>query len=209
MQKDIHIALVEDDPELRQLMQLILDRSPGFRCSLHFEDAETAIPEIIRYQPDVVLMDIGLPGISGIEAVQTLQESIPDIPILMLTVQVEQEMIFKSLYAGASGYLLKSTAPVEILEAIKEATMGGAPMSREIARKVIQSFHRPQQQLSLSARELEVLKHLCDGETYTSIAELLFLSPHTVKVHIKNIYDKMHVHSRAEAVKKAIKEGLI
>ena len=209
MKKDIHVALVEDDSELRQLMKLILDKSPGFRCCLAFEDAESALPEIIHYQPDVILMDIILPGMSGIEAVQQLKLEIADIPILMLTVQMEEEMIFQSLYAGASGYLLKSTPPLEILEAIKEATLGGAPMSREIARKVIHSFHRPKQQLSLSAREIEVLKHLCDGETYTSIAEILFLSPHTIKVHIRNIYEKMHVHSRAEAVKKAIQKGLI
>lgn len=209
MEKDIHIALVEDDPEICQLMQFVLDKSEGFSCLLAFANAEMAIPEILEFQPDIVLMDIGLPGMSGIQAVEQLHQALPAMPILMLTVQIEDDVIFRSLYAGASGYLLKSIPPAQLLESIKEAVKGGAPMSREIAKKVVRSFHRPQNQIQLTQREGEVLRLLCEGETYKAIANHLFLSPHTVKVHIRNIYEKMHVHSRAEAVKKALRDKLI
>jgi DNA-binding NarL/FixJ family response regulator len=206
---DIHIALVEDDPEIRQLLLVLLNGSPGLSCSLVFEDAESSLEEIISFQPDVVLMDIQLPGMSGIEAVKALTARRPELTILMLTVQMDDDSVFQSLCAGASGYLLKATPPAQLLAAIQEAKAGGSPMSPSIARRVIRSFHQPKVESPLSEREREVLRRLCDGETYRSIAEALFVSSNTVKAHIKNIYRKLHVHTRAEAVRRAIGDGLV
>ncbi len=206
---DIHIALVEDDPEIRQLLKVILDGSPGYRCSQVFEDAESAIDEIASFQPDVVLMDIQLPGMSGVEAVKKLTTRRPTLVILMLTVQMDDDSVFQSLCAGASGYLLKATPPAQLLAAISEAVDGGSPMSPAIARKVIRSFHLPKMESPLSERELEVLRRLCEGETYRTISEAIFVSTNTVKAHIKNIYSKLHVHSRAEAVRRAMRDGLV
>jgi DNA-binding NarL/FixJ family response regulator len=209
-ERPIHVAIVEDDQEIRQLLQLLIDASPGFSCKLVYPDAEAALAELPTYPPDVVLMDIQLPGMSGVACVRKLREVRPELDILMLTVQAEDNYIFDSLCAGATGYLLKETPPVQLLEAIREAKNGGSPMSPAIARRVIASFHRVKSTESpLSDRETEVLQLLCDGADYRQIAEKLFVSTNTVKAHIKNIYKKLHVHSRAEAVKKALKEGLI
>jgi len=209
MNRDIHVAVVEDDPEIRQLLRILLEGSPGFACAMDFGAAEEALPEIMRYRPDVVLMDIGLPGISGVEAATQLKATWSGVVVLMLTVQMDDDSVFQSLCAGASGYLLKETPPAELLTAIREAHDGGAPMSPVIARRVIRSFYQPKVESPLSEREAEVLRMLCDGETYRSVAEALFISTNTVKAHIKHVYDKLHVHTRAEAVKKALREGLI
>jgi DNA-binding NarL/FixJ family response regulator len=207
--RDIHVAVVEDDPEIRQLLRILLDGSPGYACALTFASAEEALTPIIEYRPDVVLMDIGLPGISGIEAVSTLTQAWSGAVVLMLTVQMDDESVFQSLCGGASGYLLKETPPAELLLSISEAHQGGAPMSSSIARRVIRSFVQPKIPSPLSEREQEVLVLICDGETYRGIAEAMCISTNTVKAHIKHIYDKLHVHSRAEVVRKALREGLI
>lgn len=204
----IHVALVEDDPIIRQSLALIIDGTPGFSCQYHFGDAESALAELPRIKPDVILMDIHLPGTSGIEATAALKAMRPEWDIVMLTGKSDQRSIFDSLCAGATGYLLKQTPPVELLRAIEEVSKGGAPMSASIARKVLGSFQR-EQQSPLTPRETEVLGRLCDGETYTAIAEALFVSGHTIRTHIKNIYQKLHVSSRAEAVRKALKDKLI
>lgn len=204
----IHVAIVEDDPEIRQLLKLIIDGTPGFSCHLNFEDAETALAEIPRYRPHLVLMDIHLPGMSGIECVQKLRKLMPELDIIMLTIQEDDESVFDSLCAGATGYLVKGTPPAELLEAIQEARAGGSPMSPQIARKVVRSF-RSSSKTPLSDRETEVLKLLCKGDNYKGIAEALFVSTNTVKAHIKNIYKKLHVNTRAEAVGKAHKDKLI
>ena len=204
----IHTALVEDDHEIRKLLKLIIDGSPGFTCNLTFEDAESAIEGIPRYRPDIVLMDIDLPGMSGISCVRKLKDTMPDLDIIMLTIKEDDESIFESLCAGASGYLVKETPPVELLAAIQEAHKGGAPMSAHIARKIVSSFHAVRKS-PLSNRETEVLRMLCKGDNYKSIAEAIFVSTNTVKAHIKNIYKKLHVHTRAEAVSKALKDRLI
>ncbi len=209
MSPSIHVAIVEDDAEIRQLLQLIIDGSPGFSCGLVCETAEDALEALPRYRPDLVLMDIHLPGMSGIAAVLRLREVMPELDILMLTVQEDDESVFDSLCAGANGYLLKETPPVELLAAIKEARAGGAPMSGRIARKVVGSFRRKKPGEALSERETEVLDLLCDGQNYRHISEALFISANTVKAHIKAIYKKLHVHNRAEAVKRAIREGWI
>jgi len=203
----IHIAIVEDDNEIRQTLQLILDGSAGFACKYAFADAESAIASIPDLPVDVVLMDIDLPGKSGIEATRELRKRIGEIDFIMLTVQSDDDSIFESLCAGASGYLLKDTNPADLLIHIKEVHEGGSPMSSQIARRIINSFRIIDN--PLSDRETEVLKLLSQGLNYKDVAETMFLSPHTVKTHIKNIYSKLHVNNRAEAIYKAIKQKLI
>ncbi len=209
MNTSISTALIEDDPVIRQLLQVILDGSPGFSCPWVYQDAESALQALPEISPDVILMDINLPGISGIECVRRLKTLVPDQDFIMLTNQEDDDSIFNSLCAGASGYLVKETPPAQLLEAIRECKGGGSPMSPHIARRVIASFHRAKAPSPLSERETEVLKLLVEGANYRTIAEALFVSAHTIKAHIKNIYKKLHVHSRAEAVSKAHREGLI
>jgi len=203
----IHIAIVEDDNEIRQTLNLILDGSSGFSCKYAFPDGESAIASIPNLPVDVVLMDIDLPGKSGIQATRELKKKCNDIDFIMLTVQSDDDSIFESLCAGASGYLLKDTNPADLLVHIKEVYDGGSPMSSQIARRIISSFRIIEN--PLSARETEVLKLLSQGLNYKDVAEEIYLSPHTVKTHIKNIYSKLHVNNRAEAIYKAIKQKLI
>lgn len=207
LSKTIHIAIVEDDNEIRQTLNLILDGSNGFSCKYAFPDAESAIVSIPNLPVDVVLMDIDLPGKSGIEATQVLKQLCPIIDFIMLTVQSDDDSIFESLCAGASGYLLKDTNPAELLVHIQEVHDGGSPMSSQVARRIINSFRIVDS--PLSERETTVLKLLSKGMNYKDVAETIFLSPHTVKTHIKHIYSKLHVHSRAEAIYKAFKQKLI
>jgi DNA-binding NarL/FixJ family response regulator len=206
--QDISVAIIEDDAELRQLFSLLIDSSPGFRCEHAYESAELALKGIRRGAVDIALMDIDLPGISGIECTRKLRDLDPDVNIVMLSVHEDDEAVFDSLCAGASGYLLKETPPARVMASIQEAFDGGAPMSASIARKVLHSFRTPTH-TGLSERELEVLRLLCRGDNYKMIAEALFVSPNTIKAHIKNIYKKLHVNSRAEAVSKAHKDRLI
>lgn len=205
---NIQVAIVEDDREIRQLMTLLIDSSPGYTCKQSFNDCESALQTILADPPDVVLMDIDLPGMSGIEGVRRLKESLPSTEFIMLTVQEDDESVFESICAGAVGYLLKETPPAELLEAIRDVCHGAAPMSASIARRVVVSFRRGQTS-PLSSRETEVLEYLCEGENYRAIAQALGISGDTVRAHIKNIYEKLQVHSRAEVVKKAIKDRLI
>lgn len=209
MQEIIHVAIVEDDDEIRQTLALIINGTPGYHCKHTFIDCESAIKELPNLYVNVILMDIELPGITGIEGIKKLKPDLPDTDFIMLTIKQDDESIFNSLCAGASGYLMKDTPPSELLKSISEVYQGGSPMSTNIARKVIQSFQQITIPSPLSVRETEILQHLCDGLNYRSIAEKLFLSAHTVKSHIKNIYRKLHVNSRAEAVSKAIKDRLI
>jgi len=205
----IHVAIVEDDDEIRQTLALIINGTPGYFCKHTFMDAESAIKELPNLYVNVVLMDIELPGITGIEAIKKLKPNLAETDFIMLTIMQDETSIFNSLCAGASGYLLKDTPPSELLQSIKEVFKGGSPMSTNIARKVILSFQKTSPPSPLSNRETEILQLLCDGMNYRSIAEKIFLSSHTVKSHIKNIYKKLHVNSRAEAVKKAIKDNLL
>lgn len=208
MQEDIKVGLVEDDHDIRQLLAFLLNNSPGFSCVQSFETGESAIESFLHNQPDLVLMDIDLPQMSGIEAVSILKEKLPDLRLVMLTVHEDDDAVFDSLCAGAVGYLVKGLPPVKLLQAIKETYEGGAPMSPAIAMKVIKSF-QPKTTSPLSEREHEVLKMLCRGENYKTIAECLFISTNTVKAHIKHIYTKLNVHTRAEVVSKAIKHRWI
>ncbi|MCW8849168.1 MAG: response regulator transcription factor [Melioribacteraceae bacterium] len=205
----INVAIVEDENEVRETLALIIDDTDGFSCNQTYADCESALIGIPKNLPDIVLMDIQLPGKSGIEGIQILKRKLPDLDVIMLTVQEDDESVFESLKAGACGYLLKNIEPNRLLESIKEVISGGSPMSSAIARKVIGSFHTNIQDSPLSVRETEVLTKLCEGKNYKVIADSLFVSGNTVRMHIKNIYKKMHVHSRGEAVKKAIDEKLI
>ncbi len=206
--KDITVAIIEDDDEIRSMLEILVDRSPGFSCQLVFNNCEDAIEVLEKNLPDVVLMDIGLPGMSGIEGIRKMKASIPGTDFIMLTIREDQDAIFHSLCAGASGYLLKDTSPSRLLSSIQEVYEGGSPMTPSIARKVTRSFH-PQSPSPLSGRETEILEKLCGGLNYMAIAESLFISGHTVRAHLKNIYRKLHVNSRAEVVKKAMQEKLI
>ena len=205
--RNIHIAIVEDDDEIRQTMRLIIDGTPGFFCKQSFPDGESALSTLCEVDVDIVLMDINLPGKSGIEVTRILKSKQPELDIIMLTVQSDDDSIFESLCAGASGYLLKDTSPADLLVHIREVHEGGAPMSGQIARRIINSFRIIEN--PLSTLETEILKMLSKGMNYKEIAEEIFLSPHTIKTHIKNIYSKLHVNNRAEAIYKAIKQKLI
>ena len=206
--KEIRIAIIEDDEEIRNLLEILIDRSPGFSCKHVFRDCEIAIKPIQKQNPNVVLMDVELPGMDGIEGISQLKENMPDTDFIMLTIRDDNDTIFRSLAAGATGYLLKDTPPAKLLTSIREVYEGGSPMTPDIARRVTQYF-QPKKASPLSDREMEVLEMLCEGHNYATVAEQLFISGHTVRAHIKNIYRKLQVSSRAEAVSKALKNRWI
>jgi DNA-binding NarL/FixJ family response regulator len=208
--KMIQVSLVEDDPGVRANLAKLIDSTPGFHCQAAYPDGVAALKGIPANRPDVVLMDINLPGMLGTECVQRLKTMAPSLPVLMLTVYEDSEKIFNSLLAGASGYLLKRTPQAELFEAISEVHRGNSPMSGHIARKVVQYFNQRGTDESeiekLSKREREVLEHLSQGIPYKEIADVLTLSIDTVRMHIKGIYGKLHVHSRGEAVAKYLRK---
>lgn len=204
----IRISIVEDDERLRSSLIVLMEGTHGMRCISAYDDAESAMKDIPLKKPDIVLMDINLPGISGIECVRKLKPIAPDINFLMLTVYEDNNKIFQALQAGASGYLLKMTQPDELIKAIREVFNGGAPMSAQIARKVVQSFHNndnSENDIRLTDREEEILQSLASGNTYKEIASELDISTDTVHNHLKKIYSKLHVRSRTEAVVKYLK----
>jgi len=200
----ISVAIVEDNPEVRRNLSRYIDGAPGFRCTHLCASAEEALRMIPQAPPDVVLMDIQLPGLSGIACTASLKASLPSLPVMMLTVYEDTDAIFRALKAGASGYLLKRSDPSKLLEAIKELHHGGAPMTDQIARKVIESFHQTKPaehpQDKLTAREEEILRLLANGYVTKEIADKLAITSATVRFHLKHIYDKLHVRSRVEAV---------
>lgn len=206
----IGVSIIDDKRDIREGLKLILDGAEGFRCLNIYSDAESAIKDITVNQPDVVLMDVELPGMSGIECAKILKEAHPNLDIIMLTVHDDEDSIFKSLEAGAYGYLTKNIFPSKLLSAIKEVHNGGAPMSSQIARKVVTSFKDfSHPAANLTKREKEVLTLLCKGKSYKVIADSLFISGNTVRFHLKNIYKKLQVNSKYEAVIKASKENII
>ena len=200
----ISVAIVEDNAEVRRNISRFIDGAPGFRCTCACASAEEALRVIPKSPPDVVLMDIQLPRMSGIACTASLKKALPLVPVMMLTVYEDPDAIFNALKAGASGYLLKRTDPAKVLEAVTELYRGGSPMTGEIARKVIESFHsdkpagHPQDRLT--AREEEILEQLAKGFVTKEIADKLGISPATVRFHLRHIYDKLHVRSRVEAV---------
>lgn len=205
----IKVAIVEDDDWIRENLSSQINAAPGFRCIRRYRTGEEALAELPGDAPDVVLMDINLPGLSGIECVRRLKALRPSVAILMLTVYEESDRIFDSLRAGASGYLLKRSAEKELLEAIAQVHQGGSPMSSLVARKVVQFFNRLGDAASelqrLSPREKEILELLSRGAAYKEIGDQLGLSIHTVRMHIRGIYGKLQVHSRGEAVSKYLR----
>ena len=211
----IKVVIVEDNKTIREGLKLLIDGTDGYKCIAAYSTCEDLLEEVTELEVDVILMDIDLPGISGIEGMKRLKEISPDYTILILTIYDENELIFEALCAGASGYLVKKTPPAKLLEAIKEAYEGGAPMTSNIARKVVDFFQKTQpvrkkeESIQLTKREKEVLSGLVDGSSYKAIADSLNISLDTVRFHFRNIYKKLHVHSQSEAVVKALKEGLV
>ena len=203
----IRVALVEDQAPTREGLASLIGGSPGFEISGQYGSMEEALAALELVRPDVLLVDIGLPGMSGIEGVRRLHQQFPELAILMLTVHGDDDSIFAAVCAGACGYLLKETEPARLLDSIRELHNGGAPMSPEIARKVVMAFRQypPPRQMDteLSPRQVHILQLLAEGHSYKTCAEVLGLSVDTVRFHVRRIYDRLHVHSRSEAVWKA------
>ncbi len=213
--KVINVAIVEDNKTIREGLSALINGTEGFKCVGSYSNCESFLKDLESTNIDVVLMDIGLPGMNGIEGVKRAKQINPDVSILMLTIYEESEIVYDALCAGAYGYLVKKTPPLRLIDAIMEVYEGGSPMSSRIARQVISSFQNSKNgshvdsQYNLSNREREVLNHLADGSNYQEIANELFISVDTVRHHIRNIYKKLQVHSQSEAVAKAIRKKLI
>jgi DNA-binding NarL/FixJ family response regulator len=211
----INVAIVEDNDTIREGLAVLINGTNGYKCMGSFRDCETFLVKLSTLDANVVLMDIALPGISGIEGIKEAKKIKPDIDILMLTIYEDSEKVFDALCAGACGFLVKKTPPLKLLEAIKEVYEGGSPMSSQIARQVITAFKESKdiksqtQEYELSPREKEVINLLAGGNNYQQIANQLFISVDTVRHHIKNIYKKLHVHTQSEAVAKAIRKRII
>lgn len=205
----IEVAIVEDNAALGNGLRKIVESATDFRCVGLWTTAEEALRKIDAFRPRVVLMDINLPGISGIEATARIRQQLAEIQIIMVTVYRDHDQIFAALKAGASGYLLKRSTPEEVRQAIRDVCSGGAPMSAEIARRVVEAFHQPvksavvtSDDMKLSKRETEILEHLTKGLANKEIGDSLGISVETVRVHLRRVYEKLHVHSRTEAAMK-------
>lgn len=209
----ITVAIVEDNLNLRMGTSYILSTSPKYKVAGEYENAEELLEEFREVNPDVVLMDIGLPGISGIEATAQIKTIFPRVQIIILSVFEDDENVFQAICAGACGYISKPVMPGQLLESIEQAFDGASPMSPHIARKVLDLFkqHVPptRADYNLTDRELDVLNLLTQGDDHKMIAEKLFLSPFTIRAHLRNIYEKLHVHSKSQAVAKALQERLL
>jgi DNA-binding NarL/FixJ family response regulator len=205
----IKVAIVEDDEGIRTSLAALLRRAPSFRLVGDYADAETALKEIPLRQPDVVLMDINLPGMNGVECVRQLKAGLPGVQFLMLTVYEDSDSLFKSFKVGASGYLLKRTASARLLEAIRDVHAGGSPMTPQLARRVVQHFSKPSADSSpvsrLTPGEKEFLDQLANGYAYKEIADRMNISIDTVRSYVRAVYEKLHVHSRTEAVVKYLR----
>jgi len=208
----IRVALVEDLREVRDGLAALIRGTPGFACAAAFRTMEEALQAVSRVAPDLMLIDLALPGMSGIEGIAMLRERDPELPLVALTIYDDNDRVFDALCAGASGYLLKSTPPARLLESLTDAVGGGAPMSPEIARRVVRLFRelRPERaSCRLTPQETELLKLLVDGHHYKTAASAMNVSINTVSFHVKNIYTKLQVHSKSEAVAKALRQRLV
>jgi len=209
----IGVVIIEDMREVREGLTMLINGTPGFRCVGSYRSMNEALGRIGEHPADIILTDIGLPGMSGIEGARILHDRLPDVPILALTIYDNDEKIFASLCAGASGYLLKNTPPAKLLESLTEAINGGAPMSPEVARRVVKlfrDFHPPDHaDYRLTPQEVELLKLIVNGHHYKTAAQQMGIAVATVSFHLKNIYAKLQVHSKSEAVSKALRERLI
>lgn len=206
----IRVMIVEDHEDFREGLYHMLQSTEGFQCVGKYESMEDALRRLP--EADVVLLDIGLPGKSGIEGISEVRKKLPKAQIVMLTGLEDDKNIFQSILAGANGYLLKKTPPAKLLNAVEDAAAGGMPMTPFVARKVVEMFKKwvpsPSENTALTHRESEILNLLVDGMSYALIAEKLYISLDTVRNHIRHIYEKLHVHSKSQAVVKAIKEGI-
>ncbi|HVX25360.1 MAG TPA: response regulator transcription factor [Parafilimonas sp.] len=207
----IKVGIIEDNNTLRNSLTHLFNHTENMQCIISLNNLLHVISELKKSTPDIILMDIGLPNISGIEGVKMVKENFPDVQVMMFTVFEDDEKIFEAIRVGASGYLLKKTPPEEITEAVRELYNGGAPMSASIARKVIKSFHvqpaNSMEEYQLTSREKEILHALVDGLSYKKIADKFVVSISTIRTHICNIYHKLHVNSKAEAVAKVLRKS--
>ena len=209
----ITVAIIEDERDIRECLSVLVNGTPGYACTGSYRTMEEALEKIPHRLPDVVLSDIGLPGMSGIDGVRILKERLPQLLVLMLTVYDDDERIFDAMCAGACGYLLKKTPPARLLESLREAVQGGAPMSPEVARRVIGLFRdfRPPDRADyhLTPHETRLLKLFVEGHNYKTAAAELRVSVNTINFHVRSIYEKLQVHSRSEAVAKALLNRLV
>lgn len=209
----LSVAIIEDQPRIREGLRVLIDGSDGFRCAASFGSMEEALAGIGRDLPAVVLVDIGLPEMSGIDGVRLLKKRYPGLAMVMLTVYDDDQRVFEALCAGACGYLLKKTPPARLLESLKEVAGGGAPMSPQVARRVISLFQKvrtPEEaEYALTAHEIRLLKLLVEGHNYKTAADELGVSIHAISFHMRNIYEKLEVHSKSEAVAKALRAGIV
>ena len=209
----IGVAIVEDDRSTREGLGLLINGSPGYSCVGTYGSVEEALRRIAGRLPDVLLLDIHLPGLPGSEGVRVFREKYPSVQVLMLTIYAEQEQVFESICNGACGYLLKKTPPARLLEAIREAYDGGSPMSPEIARKVVTLFQKtgPPERIDqqLSPQEVRLLQCLSQGYSYQAAGNELRISINTIRNYVRSIYEKLHVHSKSEAVSKALRSRII
>jgi DNA-binding NarL/FixJ family response regulator len=209
----VRVSLIEDRREIREGLAALIAGTEGFECAGTYRSMEEALPAVAARVPDVVLLDVGLPGMSGIDGIRILRERHAGLAILMLTVYDDDDRIFDALCAGANGYLLKNTPPVRLLESLQEAARGGAPMSPEVARRVVALFRefRPPSRADydLTPHEARLLGMLVEGHNYKTAAAELGVSVNTVSYHVRHVYEKLQVHSRTEAVAKALKERLV
>lgn len=216
-ESDIRVALVEDDQSFRESLALLIEGTPGFRCVGRHGSVEEAVSAFEKSRPDVVLLDVHLPGVNGPEGARLLTERHTGLLVLMLTVYAEEDLIFESLCNGACGYLLKKTPPAQLLEAIRDARNGGSPMTSEIARKVVRRIRRPSRPvleagegaIELTSQETRLLKLLCDGHSYRSAASEMNVSVNTIRNYIRSVYEKLQVHSKSEAVGRVLRGGIL
>ena len=208
----LRIALIEDQREVRDGLAALIHGTSGFACAATYRTMEEALQDISRVAPNLVLLDLGLPGMSGIDGIGILRKRYPELPLVALTVYDDNDRIFDALCAGASGYLLKNTPPARLIESLTDAATGGAPMSPEIARRVVHLFRelRPERaSCRLTAQETDLLKMLVEGHHYKTAASTMNVSINTISFHLKNIYTKLQVHSKSEAVAKALRQRLV
>jgi DNA-binding NarL/FixJ family response regulator len=213
MDRSIRVVIIEDLREVREGLTMLVHGTSGFQCVASYRTMEDALREIGTTIPDVILTDIGLPGMNGVEGTRILRERFPEVPILALTVYDDDDNVFDAICAGASGYLLKNTTPARLLEALREVVDGGAPMSPDVARRVVTVFRAfrppPRAAYHLTPQETDLLKLMVEGHHYKTAAAAMGITTSTVSFHLKHIYEKLQVHSKTEAVSKALRERVI
>jgi DNA-binding NarL/FixJ family response regulator len=213
MSEELKVGIVEDHHDIRESLAVLVNGSPGFSCVHRSRTMEEALERLRSVTPHVLLVDVGLPGMSGIEGIRVVRERYPSVALLVLTVYEDDDRIFDALCAGACGYLLKKTTPAKLLEGIQEAARGGAPMSPEVARRVVELFRkvRPPAKADhdLTPHEQRLLRLLVEGHNYRTAAEELGVSFNTISFHMRNVYQKLEVHSKSEAVAKALRDGIV